>query len=185
MRRGTDGNTKTTYKDAAGEDKSKDEHSLQRGGRTSDSRDVSAGCLWSPTVCRSQRNTSYHKTVRPPTLEPRGKQRVSINTPIVRTAVSESMPIAKGWDGDARITALRDIRCSGVIVKQQFVRHDQYTGHDGFIQLVDNSIKKVLIARINVDTPYLSGTMEALCLQDVIYDVIIGNVPGGKEPSSS
>ena len=44
---------------------------------------------------RSQRNTSYHKTVRPPTLEPRGKQRVSINTPIVRTAVSESMPIAK------------------------------------------------------------------------------------------
>ena len=152
VRRGTNGNTKTTYKAAAGEDKSKDEHSLQRGGRTRDSRDVSAGCLWSPTVCQSQRNTSYHKTVRLPALEPRGKQRVSINTPIVRTAVSESMPIAKGWVGDARIASLRDTGCSGVIVKQQFVKHDQYTGHDGFIQLVDNSIKKVPIARVNVDT---------------------------------
>ncbi len=50
MRRGTDENTKTTYKAAAGEDKSLDEHSLQRGGRTSDSRDVSAGCLGSPRV---------------------------------------------------------------------------------------------------------------------------------------
>ena len=45
VRRGMDRNTKTTYKAAAGEDKSKDEHSLQHGGRTSDSKDVSAGCL--------------------------------------------------------------------------------------------------------------------------------------------
>ena len=133
VRRGTDGNTKITYKPATGEDKSKDEHSLQRGGRSSDSRDVSAGCLWSPTVCRSQRNTSYHKTVRSPTLEPRGRQRVSVITPILRTAVSESMPIANGWVGDARITAVRATECSGVIVKQQFVRRDQYNGHDGFI----------------------------------------------------
>ena len=164
-------------KAAAGKDKSKDEHILQRGGRTSDSRDVSVGCLRSPTVCRSQRNTSYHKNVRPPTLEPRGKQRISINTPIVKTAVSESMPIAKGWVGDATITALRYTGCSGVIVKQQFVRHDQYIGHDAFIQLVDYSIKKVPIARVNVDTPYFLGTVVALCLQDAIYDVIIGNVP--------
>ena len=44
------------------------------------------------------------------------------------------------------------------------------------------TIKKVPIARVNVDTPYLSGTVEALCLQDAIYDVIIGNVPGAKSP---
>ena len=106
----------------------------------------------SPTVCQSQRNTSYHKTVRLSTPELGGKQHVTINKPIVRTAVSESMPIAKGWVGDARITALADTGCSGVIIKQQFVRHDQYTGHDGFIQLVDTSIKKVPIAPVNVDT---------------------------------
>ena len=181
MRRGTNGNTKITYKAAAGEDKSKDEHSLQRGGRTSDSRDVGARCLWSPTVCRSQRNLSYHRIVRPPTLEPRGKQHVSIITPIVRTAVSESMAIAKGWVGDARITALRAIGCSGVIVNQQFVRHDQYTGNDGFIQLFDNCIKKVPIA-VSMLTPLICQTQWKLCLQDAIYDVIIGNVPGAKSP---
>ena len=58
------------------------------------------------------------------------------------------------------------------------MRHDKYTGRDDFIQLVDNSIKKIPIPRVNVDTPYLSGTVEELCLQDAIYDVIIGNVPG-------
>ena len=34
------------------------------------------------------------------------------------------------------------------------------------------------IARVEIDTSYLSGTVEALCLQSPICDVIIGNVPG-------
>ena len=34
------------------------------------------------------------------------------------------------------------------------------------------------IARVNVYNPYLSCTVEALCLLDVLYDVIIGNVLG-------
>ena len=66
----------------------------------------------------------------------------------MRTAVSESMLIARNWVGDARITALRDTGCSGVTVKQQFVRHDHYIGHDGFIQFFDNSIKKVPISSV-------------------------------------
>ncbi len=110
--------------------------------------------------------------VRPNPLEP------PLRTPlIVRAAVSESLPIVKGWVGDARITSLWNSGYSGVIVKQQFVRHEKYTGRDDFIQLVDNSIKKIPIPRVNVDTPYLSGTVE-----DAIYDVIIGNVPGAKSP---
>ena len=36
------------------------------------------------------------------------------------------------------------------------------------------------VALINIDTPYLSGEVEAMCLRDAIYDLIIGNVPGAR-----
>ena len=118
-------------------------------------------------------------------LEPKRDVLMSNNTQIVKIAMSKNMLFANGWIGDTKITTLSDTGCSGVIVKQCFVRQDQYTGHEGFIQLVDNSIKRVLIDRVEVDKPYLSGTVEALYLQDTIYDVIIGNVPGAKSPHQS
>ena len=39
---------------------------------------------------------------------------------------------------------------------------------------------KVPIAKIDVDTPYLKGQVEAQCLPDAVYDLIIGNVPGAR-----
>ena len=46
--------------------------------------------------------------------------------------------------------------------------------------LIDKTARKVPIARITVDTPYLKGQVEAQCLPDAIYDLIIGNVPGAR-----
>ena len=46
--------------------------------------------------------------------------------------------------------------------------------------LIDNTVRKVPIAKISVDTPYFSGQTEAQCLPDTIYDLIIGNVPGAR-----
>ena len=46
--------------------------------------------------------------------------------------------------------------------------------------LIDNTARKVPIARIYVDTPYLKGQVEAQCLSDPIYDLVIGNVPGAR-----
>ena len=47
--------------------------------------------------------------------------------------------------------------------------------------LIDNTARKVPIARIYVDTPYLKGHVEAQCLSDPIYDLIIGNVPDARD----
>ena len=44
--------------------------------------------------------------------------------------------------------------------------------------LIDNTARKVPIAKIDVDTPYLKGIVEAQCLPDAVYDLIVGNVPG-------
>ena len=43
--------------------------------------------------------------------------------------------------------------------------------------LIVTTAGKVPIARIYVHTPYLKGQVEAQCLSDPIYDLIIGNVP--------
>ena len=39
---------------------------------------------------------------------------------------------------------------------------------------------KVPIAKIDVDTPYFKGQVEAQCLPNGVYDLIIGNVPGAR-----
>ena len=71
------------------------------------------------------------------------------------------MPIVEGRVGNTKVQTLRDTGCSGVIIKQQFVREDQYTREYGFIQLVNNTIRIVPIAHVEIDTPYLLGTVEA------------------------
>ena len=49
---------------------------------------------------------------------------------------------------------LRDMGCSGVIVKQRFVTNSQYTGKFGFMQMADNTLRRVPIATVSIDTPY-------------------------------
>ena len=46
--------------------------------------------------------------------------------------------------------------------------------------LIDNTVRKVPVARITIETPYLSGEVDVQCLPDAIYDLIIGNVPSAR-----
>jgi hypothetical protein len=62
------------------------------------------------------------------------------------------------------------------------VKEDQYTGKYCYILLIDNTVRQVPIVKIQVDTPYLKGEVEAQCLPDALYDLIIGNVEGARAP---
>ena len=57
---------------------------------------------------------------------------------------------------------------------------DQFTGDFNVMLLIDSTARKVPIAKIDVDTSYLKGQVEAQCLSDAVYDLIIGNVPGSR-----
>ena len=46
--------------------------------------------------------------------------------------------------------------------------------------MVDNSVIRVPIANVQIDSLYLSGQVQALCSHDAVYDVIVGNVPGAR-----
>ena len=90
------------------------------------------------------------------------------------------MPVVKGRVGEKSVNVLRDTGCSGIVVKKDLVSQDQFTGDFNVMLLIDNTARKVPIAKIDVDTPYLKGQVEAQCLPDAVYDLIVGNVPGAR-----
>ena len=90
------------------------------------------------------------------------------------------MPVVKGRDGEKSVDVPRDTGCSGIVVKKELVSEDQFTGNLNVMLLIDNTARKVPIAKIDVNTPYLKGQMEAQCCPDIIYDQVIGNVPGAR-----
>ena len=57
---------------------------------------------------------------------------------------------------------------------------NQLTGDFHVMLLIGNTARKVPIATIDVDTPYLKGQVEVQCLGDAVYDLIVGNVPGAR-----
>ena len=96
------------------------------------------------------------------------------------SGVRSKMPVVKGRVGEKSVDVLRDTGCSGIVVKKDLVSEDQYTGDFNVMLLIDNTARKVPIAKIEVDTPYLKGQVEAQCLPDAVYDLIVGNVPGAR-----
>ena len=96
------------------------------------------------------------------------------------TGVRSKMPVVKGRVGEKPVDVLRDTGCSGIVVKRDLVSEDQFTGEFNAMLLIDNTARKVPIAKIDVDTPYLKGQVEAQCLPDAVYDLIIGNVPDAR-----
>ena len=88
------------------------------------------------------------------------------------------MAVVKGRVGEKCVDVLRDTDCSGIVVKRDLVSEDQFTGDFNVMLLIDNATRKVPIAKIDIDTPYLKGQVEAQYLPGAVYDLIVGNVPG-------
>ena len=143
---------------------------------------VSAGCLVKPPEVKPTEEEVRACIKDDKLLLASGKK-----IPIVSNACLEplsgdrlKMPVVKGRVGEKTVDVLRDTGCSGIVVKKNLVSEDQLTGDFNVMLLIDNTARKVPIARITVDTPYLKGQVEAQCLPDAIYDLIIGNVPGAR-----
>ena len=96
------------------------------------------------------------------------------------TGVKSQMPVVTCRVGEKSVDVLRDTGCSGIVVNRDIVSEDHFTGDFNVMLLIDNTTRKVPIAKIDIDTPYLSGQVEAQCLPDTIYDLIVGNVPGAR-----
>jgi len=92
-----------------------------------------------------------------------GKSVPVVSSVCVQPLAEARMPVVKGKVYTS-VNVLRGTGCSGVVVKKDLVTKDQYIGEYNHMVLIDGTVRKVPVARIYVDTPYLTGIVEAQCL---------------------
>jgi len=97
-----------------------------------------------------------------------GKSVSVVSSVCVQPLAENRMPVVKGKVGNRSVNVLRDTGCSGVVVKKELVAEDQYTGEYSHMVLIDGTVRKVPVVRIYVDTPYLTGIVEAQCFPHAI-----------------
>ncbi|KAL3881777.1 hypothetical protein ACJMK2_028171 [Sinanodonta woodiana] len=95
------------------------------------------------------------------------------------------VPTGTGTANGQTVTVLRDTGCTGVVVKRSLVREDQMLGWESPCMLLNQTIDRVPVAKIEIETPFLTGTTEAMCMDNPIYDLTIGNVDGSRLPTLS
>ena len=73
---------------------------------------------------------------------------------------------------------LRDTGCSEVMVKKDLVKEEQLTSKVGYIRLmtVASTLLKAPFANVKVNSLYFNGTVEALCLKDPLYELIMVHI---------
>ena len=94
-----------------------------------------------------------------------------------------TMPVVKGRLNDREVEVLRDSGCSTAVARLELVKPEQLTNQERSCVLIDGTVRRFPVAKICVDTPYYTGELEVLGVENPIYDLIIGNVAGVRNPS--
>jgi hypothetical protein len=103
------------------------------------------------------------------------------NTRELVEVASSKMNVVQGYLGDTVVSTMRDGGCTGVIVRRNLVKDEQLTGKYRHCVLIDGTVRKPPEAIIDVDSPYYTGRVRALCFKDPVYDVILGNIEGVRD----
>ncbi|XP_033758666.1 uncharacterized protein LOC117340982 [Pecten maximus] len=92
------------------------------------------------------------------------------------------MPVLPGFVNGREVKVLRDTGCCGIVVQRQLVKDSQLLDMTQTLRLVDGTERQVPVANVVVHTPYFSGVTNVWCMDNPLYSVIIGNVPGAEPP---
>ena len=95
------------------------------------------------------------------------------------------LPTAEGTVNGRNIEVLRDTGCTCCTVKRSLISDDQLIGKESYVTLIDETTQRYPLAVIDVDCPFFTCTTEALCMEDTLYDLVIGNIDRSKLPDMS
>ena len=93
-----------------------------------------------------------------------------------------NLTVVKGLARDKTVNVLRDTSCEGIVVSRRLFEDSQLTGKCFLIVRIYNTVLLAEKVRIHVKTLYLPGDVEALCIPEAIWDLVVGNVPGARNP---
>ena len=115
-------------------------------------------------------------------LKMKVKIKVVRNVACLSNESKDCMPLATGKVGKNEVEVLRDTGCHGVIVRRELMKKDDFTGSMDYVMAIDRTLQEAPIAEIKVDMPYYTRVTQAICLRDPLFDLVIGNVPGARNP---
>ena len=93
------------------------------------------------------------------------------------------LPTAQGTVYGKKVIALKDTGCTGCVVRMRLVSSDQLLGKEPDVTLIDESTQRYPLAMVEKDCrPFFTGKTEALCMDDILYDPVIGHIDGSKLP---
>jgi len=87
------------------------------------------------------------------------------------------MPVSEGLLESQPVKVLRDSGCTTVVVRRSLVPEDKLTGQEERCVLIDGTVRHTPVAQIYLETPYFTGITNAVCMNNPLFDVIVGNVP--------
>ena len=94
----------------------------------------------------------------------------------------ENMPVQDGIVNGIKVQVLRDSGCSTTFVRKGLVKPGQFTGEERDCHLMDWTLRRYPVAMVFIKSPFYVGELEVLCPDDPIYDVVLGNLSGVREP---
>ena len=92
------------------------------------------------------------------------------------------LPTARGTVNGKEVIAMRDTGC---VIRSSLVSEDQLLGKASDVTLINETTQRYPLTLIDIDCPFFSGQTEALCMENTLYDVVIGNIDGSKLPDMS
>jgi hypothetical protein len=94
-------------------------------------------------------------------------------------------PVIKVREGIAngyKVKTVRDTGCTTVVVRRSLVGKERFTGERRTCVFLNGRRTEEPMAQIVIDTPYLKGEVEAMCMENPLDDLTIGNVRGARRP---
>ena len=145
---------------------------------------MNANCVIGKPSLQFASNEEFESCVKDGQLMLANGKSVRVEDACYLSGTNCSMPVTKGMVGTQIVDTLRDTGCSGVVVRSELVRQDQLTGELACVRMADGSLKRAPMAQITVDTPFLCGSVEAVCFPGAVHGLLIGNIQGARAPNN-
>ena len=103
--------------------------------------------------------------------------------------MTNHMPVMSGriniLPSNTQVSVLRDrsTGCSICVIKSSLVKPERMTGGHSKVTLIDGSLKDFPVAKIGIDSPFVSGEIQAWCMPECLCEVVIGNILGARAPN--
>ena len=128
--------------------------------------------------CLGPVTQTHHRQALVAVCQDCGQQHPVIVDVCQSSCTNVNKPVSDGLLEKQPVKVLRDSGCSTVVVRQSLVPEDKLTGQEERCILIDGTMRRTPVAEIFIDTPYYIGMTTAVCMNNAVYDLIIGNVPG-------